>query len=118
MDDGRSAAYWHGMGAKIVVIKHGKEGSTAYSCDGGKYSIKPFPVEKLKSFGGGDGYGSSFLYGVLEGLELIDCLELGSASASLLVASHGCAPYMPTLEKLKEFIAGCKRQYGEMIARE
>jgi 5-dehydro-2-deoxygluconokinase len=117
MDDTQSAAYWHGTGAKIVVIKHDKEGSTAYSSDGGKYSIKPFPVEKLKSFGGGDGYGSAFLYGVLEGLELIDCLELGSASASLLVASHACAPDMPTLEKLKAYIADCKKKYGEMIAR-
>jgi 5-dehydro-2-deoxygluconokinase len=117
MDDAQSAAYWHGMGAKIVVIKHGREGSTAYANDGGKYSIKPFPIKKLKSFGGGDGYGSAFLYGVLEGLELIDCLELGSASASLLVASHACAPDMPALKKLKTYIADCKQQYGEMIAR-
>jgi 5-dehydro-2-deoxygluconokinase len=116
MDDAQSAAYWHGMGAKIVVIKHGKEGSTAYAADG-SYSIKPFPVEKLKSFGGGDGYGSAFLYGVLEGLELIDCLELGSASASLLVASHACAPDMPALERIMAYIAECKQQYGEMIAR-
>jgi 5-dehydro-2-deoxygluconokinase len=104
------------MCARIVVIKHGKEGSTAYASDGA-YSIKPFPTEKLKSFGGGDGYGSAFLYGVLEGREMTDCLELGSASASLLVASHACAPDMPTLEKLKAYIADCKRQYGEMIAR-
>jgi 5-dehydro-2-deoxygluconokinase len=117
MDDTQSAAYWHGMGAKIVVIKHGKEGSTAYANDGGKYSIKPFPIDKLKSFGGGDGYGSAFLYGVLEGLEIIDCLELGSASASLLVASHACAPDMPPLEKIRAYIADCKMQYGEMIAR-
>jgi 5-dehydro-2-deoxygluconokinase len=117
MNDAQSAAYWHGMAAKIVVIKHGKEGSTAYANDGGKYSIKPFPIDKLKSFGGGDGYGSAFLYGVLEGLPLIDCLELGSASASLLVASHACAPDMPTLDKIRAYIADCKQQYGEMIAR-
>ncbi|MDR0760642.1 MAG: PfkB family carbohydrate kinase, partial [Treponema sp.] len=93
------------------------EGSTAYANDGGKYSIKPFPIDKLKSFGGGDGYGSAFLYGVLEGLPLIDCLELGSASASLLVASHACAPDMPALDKIRAYIADCKQQYGEMIAR-
>jgi 5-dehydro-2-deoxygluconokinase len=117
LHDLQSAAYWHGLGAKIVVIKHGKEGSTAYTGDGSQYSIKPFPIEMLKSFGGGDGYGSAFLYGVLEGLELIDCLELGSASASLLVASHACAPDMPSLDKLRAYITDCKQQYGEMIAR-
>jgi 5-dehydro-2-deoxygluconokinase len=117
MDDAQSAEYWHSLGSKIVVIKHGKKGSTAYGSDGKRYSIKPFPTKTLKNFGGGDGYGSAFLYGLLEGLELIDCLELGSASASLLVASHACAPDMPTLEKIRTYIADCKRRYGEMIAR-
>jgi 5-dehydro-2-deoxygluconokinase len=43
MDDAQSAAYWHGMNAKIVVIKHGRKGSAAYAPGGGRYSIKPFP---------------------------------------------------------------------------
>ena len=115
--DQATANYWHQRGAKIVVIKHGKEGSTAYTNDAKHYVIKPFPIKALKSFGGGDGYASSFLYGLLEGWDIMDCLELGSASASLLVASHSCADGMPTLEKLQSYIADCKHQYGEMIAR-
>ncbi len=43
MTDEQSAAYWHGQVAKIVVIKHGMEGSTAYLKSGERYSIKPFP---------------------------------------------------------------------------
>jgi 5-dehydro-2-deoxygluconokinase len=117
MNDEESAAYWHGMNAEIVVIKHGKKGSSAYTPDGGKYSVKPFPVNALKGFGGGDGYASAFLYGVFEGMDLSDCLELGSASASLLVASHGCAPNMPTRDELTEFITTAKKQYGDMVAR-
>ncbi|MFA9378622.1 MAG: 5-dehydro-2-deoxygluconokinase [Lachnotalea sp.] len=115
--DQQSAAYFNSIGSKIVVIKHGKDGSTAYTDDGNDYSIKPFPVKLLKSFGGGDGYASAFLYGLFEGLEIIDCLELGSASAALLVASHACSQDMPTVEAVKEFIAECKEIYGEMIAR-
>ena len=117
MDDACSAAFWHSKNAKIVVIKHGKEGSAAYTNDGNKYSIKPFPVKKLKGFGGGDGYASAFLSGVLDGMGMTDCLELGSASASLLVASHGCAPNMPTMRQIADYISECKKQYGEMIAR-
>ena len=101
-----------------MVIKHGKEGSTAYTRDGGKFSIKPFPVKLLKSFGGGDGYASAFLYGVLEGWDIIDALEFGSASAAMLVASHACSEDMPSVEAVKEFIAEEKKQYGEMIARQ
>ena len=116
-DDKATAAYWHCQGAKIVVIKHGKEGSTAYTDDGNHYNIRPFPVKLLKSFGGGDGYASAFLYGLFEGWDIIDCLEFGSASAALLVASHACSEDMPSVEKIKEFIKKSKEEYGDMVAR-
>ena len=64
LSDRESAALWQGYNAKIVIIKHGKEGSTAYTCDGESYTVKPFPVKLLKSFGGGDGYASAFLHGL------------------------------------------------------
>ena len=117
MTDKESAAYWHSQNAKIVIIKHGKEGSTAYTNDGESYSIKPFPVKLLKSFGGGDGYASAFLYGIFEGWEIIDALEFGSASAAMLVASHACSEDMPSVPAVKKFIADEKAEYGEMIAR-
>ncbi len=117
MTDPETAAYWHGCGAKIVVIKHGKEGSTAYTNDGKSYSIKPFPVKLLKSFGGGDGYASAFLYGLMEGWDIQDCLEFGSAEAAMLVASHACSEDMPGVDAVKKFIKEEKEQYGEMVAR-
>ena len=117
MNDTESAAYWHSQNAKIVIIKHGKEGSTAYTNDGKSYSIKPFPIKKLKSYGGGDGYASAFLYGLLEGWDIMDCLEFGSASASLLIASHACSEDMPSVEKIKEFIRKEKEEFGEMVVR-
>ena len=117
MDDIETAKYWHNQNAKIVIIKHGKEGSTAYTNDGESFSIKPFPIKLLKSFGGGDGYASAFLYGIFEGWEIIDCLEFGSASASMLVASHACSEDMPTVDAVKEFIKKEKEEYGELIAR-
>ncbi len=116
MTNAESAAYWQDKGAGVVVIKHGKKGSTAYAKYGTSYTVKPFPVKSLKSFGGGDGYASAFLYGLLEGWPLADCLELGSASASLLVAAHGCAPFMPTLQEIQAYIRGCKQEYGDMVA--
>lgn len=115
--DKASAAHWHNECAKIVIIKHGKEGSTAYTNDGESYNIKPFPVKLLKSFGGGDGYASAFLYGLFEGWDIWDCLEFGSASAAMLVASHACSQDMPSADAVKEFIKKEKEEYGEMIAR-
>ena len=115
--DAESAKAWIEKGNKIVIIKHGKKGSTAYTADGNSYSIKPFPVKAFKSFGGGDGYGSSFIYGLLSGWDIMDCLEMGSASASMLVAAHGCSLFMPTLKEVKDFIAKEKAEFGEMVAR-
>lgn len=115
--DEQTAKYWHSQNAKIVVIKHGKEGSTAYTNDGESYSIKPFPVKLLKSFGGGDGYASAFLYGLFEGWDIMDALEFGSASAAMLVASHACSQDMPSVDAVKEFIKKEKEEYGEMVAR-
>ena len=115
--DEETAKRWIGYGNKIVVIKHGKDGSTAYTSDGKSYNIKPFPVKLLKSFGGGDAYGSAFIYALLEGWDIMDALEFGSASAAMLVASHSCSDAMPTADEIKEFIMTEKAEYGEMVAR-
>lgn len=117
MSDEESAAYWQGYHAKIVVIKHGMKGSTAYTNDGNQYSIKPFPVKARKGFGGGDGYASGFLYGLFQNWDLIDCLEFGSAEASMMVRSNNCSDSLPGPEEVKAFIKEEKEQYGEMIAR-
>ena len=117
MTDEESARYWQGCRAKIVVIKHGMKGSTAYTADGEKYSVKPFPVTARKGFGGGDGYGSGFLYGLYQGWELIDCLEFGSAEASMMVRSNNCSDALPGPEEVRAFIQEEKELYGEMIVR-
>lgn len=115
--DEETANRWIEYGNKIVVIKHGKDGSTAYTNDGKSYNIRPFPVKLLKSFGGGDAYGSAFIYALLEGWDMMDALEFGSASAAMLVASHSCSDAMPTVDAIKEFIKKEKAEYGEMVAR-
>ncbi|MBQ1892389.1 MAG: 5-dehydro-2-deoxygluconokinase [Firmicutes bacterium] len=116
-DDISVARYWHDKGNKIVIIKHGKEGSVAYSADGTRYLVKPFPVKLLKSFGGGDGYASAFLYGLMEGWPLDKALEFGSAEAAMLVAAHSCSAAMPGAQAVSDFIAEEKKQYGEMVFR-
>jgi 5-dehydro-2-deoxygluconokinase len=77
-----------------------------------------FPVQAVKSTGGGDGYASAFLFGLLKGKEVMECLEMGSASAAMLVRSHSCAPNMPSLSELEAFIATTKSAHGDLIARE
>ena len=114
-DDLQSAAYWHGQNAKIVIIKHGKKGSIAYTNDGKRYTVRPFPVQALKSFGGGDGYGAGFLYGLYSGWDMYDCLEFGCAQASMMVAAHSCSEEMPRTDEIHAFIRASKEKYGETV---
>jgi 5-dehydro-2-deoxygluconokinase len=115
LDDDETARYWLQERARLVIIKHGKQGSVAYTNTGEYFKVKPFPIKALKSFGGGDGYSSACIFGLLEGWQVEHCLELGSACASMLVASHGCSADMPSLEQIQKFIEKEKKLYGEMI---
>ncbi len=117
-DDGESARHWQACGCKIVVIKHGSEGSVAYTCDGNHYKVRPFPTNALKGFGGGDGYASSFIRALIDGCSVPKALEYGSAAASMLISAHSCSAAMPTLAEVEQFIQEEKEKYGEMVALE
>lgn len=117
MDDKQSAIFWHNQNAKVIVIKHGKAGSTAYTNDGQDFTVKPFPIEVFKRTGGGDGYASAFLYKLLEGKDILECLEFGSASASLMIASRACADDMPSVETIDRYIKDCKEKYGDLVVQ-
>lgn len=117
LTDQETAALWQGCRARLVVIKHGMKGSTAYTADGESFSIRPFPVNARKGFGGGDGYASGFLYGLYQGWDILDCLEFGSAEASMMVKSNNCSDALPGTAQVKAFIEEEKRIYGEMVAR-
>jgi len=107
-DDKITANRWFAYKAKIVVVKHGKEGSVGYTSDGNEHVIKPFPAQLLKSFGGGDAYASSFLHFLMKGLPINESLERGSAAAAMLVSSHSCSDAMPTEQELLKFIKAVK----------
>ncbi|MDR1600557.1 MAG: 5-dehydro-2-deoxygluconokinase [Oscillospiraceae bacterium] len=114
--DDASADYWRGMGARIVIIKHGKDGSRAYT-ESGVFEVKPFPVTPIKGFGGGDGYASAFLNGLLTGLPMEESLEMASASAAILVASHSCSQDMPSILDIRLFIIVNRHKAGRVVTR-
>ncbi len=91
-------------GAKIVVIKHGKKGSIAYTADKKAYKVESYRIKLLKSFGGGDAYGSAFVYGLLSGWSVADSLQHGTAHAAMVVASHSCSNAMQTVAQIDAFM--------------
>jgi 5-dehydro-2-deoxygluconokinase len=106
-NDDITAARWFGYSAKIVIIKHGKEGSIAYTGDGVSHKAKSFPAKVIKTFGAGDSYASGFLYGIMQGWTLEKSMEFGSASACIVISSHSCSDAMPTVNQVFDYIEAC-----------
>ena len=108
-DDAASARRWFGHNARIVVIKHGKNGSFAYTREGQTYRGGIFPVELVKPFGAGDAFASAFSHGLLQGHDVSACLEAGAASASIVISRDSCVEAMPTIGEIEDFIAAHSR---------
>mgnify|MGYP001238897275 CR=1 FL=1 len=113
-DDQVTAEKWFDYQAKIVVVKHGQDGSVAYTNKGERFEGTIFPAKVLKTFGAGDSYAAGFIYGLLQGWEIPRAMEFGAAAASIVVSSHSSSEAMPTVEQVKEYIEKCRN--GEMEA--
>ncbi len=108
-DDAASARRWFEHNARIVVIKHGKEGSYAYTREGEVFRGGIFPVELVKPFGAGDAFASAFSHGLLQGHDVTACLEAGAASASIVISRDSCTEAMPSVQEIEDFIASHNR---------
>ncbi|MFC4599556.1 5-dehydro-2-deoxygluconokinase [Cohnella hongkongensis] len=113
-DDRITASKWFGFASGIVIIKHGKEGSIAYSKDGQEHRARSFPAKVIKTFGAGDSYAAGFIHGLLSGWTIAKSMEFGSAAASIVISSHSCSDAMPTAAQVTDYIERCAR--GEMSA--
>ncbi|MBO9605838.1 MAG: 5-dehydro-2-deoxygluconokinase [Paenibacillaceae bacterium] len=105
--DAATAAKWFGHRASVVVVKHGKDGSIAYTRDGERHTAAVFPATIVKTFGAGDAYAAGMLYGLMNGRSLPASMSFGSAAASIVISSHSCSDAMPTAEQVETFIREC-----------
>lgn len=113
-NDAATAGKWFDYNAQIVVIKHGKDGSIAYTKDGNSHKGAVFPAKVIKTFGAGDSYAAGFLYGLMQGWEISASMEFGGAAASIVISSHSCSDAMPTVDQVKTYIERCNN--GEIVS--
>jgi len=91
--------------ARLIVIKHGVDGSYAYTKTGEVYRGKAYRSKVLKTFGAGDSYASAFLYALMTGKDIQTALQYGSASAAIVVSKHSSSEAMPTVSEIEALIA-------------
>ena len=88
---------------ELVIYKMGEKGSITYAnnkeINKGIYQVKP-----LKPTGAGDSFMGSLIGALLNNYDLDKSLEIGSAAAAIVVTKEGCAPAMPNLEDILEFM--------------
>ncbi|SDH76463.1 5-dehydro-2-deoxygluconokinase [Alteribacillus persepolensis] len=89
---------------ELVVIKHGVDGSYAYTRSGETYRGRAYKTKVLKTFGAGDSYASAFLYALVCGKDIETALKYGSASASIVVSKHSSSEAMPAVEEIEALI--------------
>ena len=89
--------------SKIIIYKKGDKGSLTFNND---LVIKKgiFNVDALKPTGAGDAFMGGFIGGLLNGNSLDFSIELGSAAAAIVVTKVGCAPAMPNMNEIEDFI--------------
>lgn len=88
----------------LIVIKHGVDGSYAYTETGEVYRGKAYKTKVLKTFGAGDSYAAAFIYALNNGKDVETALKYGSASAAIVVSKHSSSEAMPTVEEIEKLI--------------
>ena len=90
--------------AQIVVYKMGEDGAVTFA-GGVEHRTGVYPVKALKPTGAGDAFMGSFICALANGIGLREAVLRGSAAAAIVVGRVGCAPAMPTLAELDDFLA-------------
>ncbi len=106
-DDLVSAQRFFDKKAKIVIVKHGKEGSKTYLKDGTSFEFGIYDTPPvIKPHGAGDSFAGNFIYEILNGSSIDRALKVGSAAAAIVVSEHiDCTEACPTTDKLNEFMS-------------
>jgi len=96
----------------LVIYKMGEKGSITYANN--KEIVKGiFPVKPLKPTGAGDAFMGSLIGALFKNYDLEQAIEIGSAAAAIVVTKVGCAPAMPNLEEVLEFMTTNQINEGE-----
>lgn len=95
------------MGADIAVVTLGKEGCRIFTHDL-EGRVPGYPSTALDTTGAGDAFAAGFLFGLLEGFELIQCGKLGNKLASLCISKMGARAGLPERREIENFISALK----------
>lgn len=98
---------------KLIIIKHGVEGSYAYQKDGTITKGYAYKTNVLKTFGAGDSYAAALITALSKGKPVEEALKYGSAAAAIVVSKHSSSEAMPTITEIENLIKDQSETYGK-----
>ena len=111
-DEGFNFARNLSKSTNLIIYKKGEKGSISFA--GGEEIKKGiFPVTPLKPTGAGDAFMGALIGSILNNYDLDKSIEIGSAAAAIVVTKVGCAPAMPNLNEILEFMKYNKITKGD-----
>ena len=111
-DDGLSYGKKISRNCNLVIYKMGEKGSITFA-NNEEIQRGIFPVKPLKPTGAGDAFMGSLFGAILKKYALQKAIEIGSAAAAIVVTKVGCAPAMPDLDEVLDFMKNNNINKGE-----
>jgi len=93
----------------MLVSKLGAQGTRVWE-NGQCVFLPPYSVDVVSTIGAGDGFASGFLYALLAGKPVAECLHYGNAAAAIVVSRLSCSEAMPVLSEVEAMIAQQREQ--------
>lgn len=92
------------LGPKEVIITRGSKESVGLSGEELLFQ-KAFSIDSVDTTGAGDVYHGGYIYGLLQGWDVPECMRFASATAALKCREIGARKGIPRLEEIKEFLS-------------
>ena len=107
VDDARRAAdILLNKGVGSVVVTLGEQGALLHNKDRSEHvaAFNAGPV--VETTGAGDAFNGGMAIGLARGMDPLEAVRFGCATASISVTRPGTAPSMPSMEEVERLLAG------------
>ena len=95
-----------GLGARVAVAKHGPNGVSVFTCDGGEEHSPGLDVPVVNGLGAGDAFAAAFGAGLLAGLTPLEAVRRGNAAGAIVATRLSCSTAMPTANEVTAVLGG------------
>ncbi|SPE35630.1 5-dehydro-2-deoxygluconokinase [Candidatus Sulfopaludibacter sp. SbA3] len=114
-DDLRRAAEALRERIPLLVSKLGEQGTRVWQ-NAEAVFLPPYSVEVVSTIGAGDGFASGFLYALLAGKPVAQCLHYGNAAAAIVVSRLSCSEAMPTLAEVEAMVRSRQKEVVDGVS--